>query len=438
MASAPTGSGLFGRAPEKLRQVNARIGRGVHYGGSELKHVQMRVEAKMRVYLAGLAVAILLTPAAGLADEVGMSFGGDQYTAGQIVSIKAPVEHDAFAAGRDVSLSAPVSGNAHLAGFNVDAKAAVTGNLYAAGYSVTISGPVGGSLSAAGNTVSLESQAATGGNVRLAGASVAMAAPIQGSALVSARTLTLDGTIAHDLSFYGETMSFGPGAKVNGMLLIQAPKPIDVPASVASSDRVKFTQIGNPDYVSQAGNTAGNVLSGFWPALWAAAIWWLLLLIVGIGFIAAAPRVVAAMATSSATRPFRNFGLGIVGFAAVLGLVPVAAITLVGILLLPFVALFIAVACSLAYLAGVYFVGLRIMSAFASIDSNAKRVAVLAAALVAAGLLGLIPVLGWLISLVLLMFGMGVALVCILDRRVPRGRAEPVAPQLAPGAPASS
>jgi len=376
-----------------------------------------------------LALLFAFAPAVCLgADAQSFSFGGDQYTAGETVSIQSPVAHDAFAAGRDVNLNAPVTGNAHLAGMNVTSGAQVGGNLYAAGFSVSVNAPVAGGISAAGNSILLNAPASVGGNARLAGASVTVSAPVTGSTLVTAQSLTLNGAIGGDLGFYGQNLAFGPGAKVGGMLTIQAPNPIDVPASVAPPDRVKFQQVQNPDYASQAGNAATGVVAGFWPGVWAAVVWWLLLFLVGVAFIALAPKTMTALQAAAATRPWRNLGLGVLAFASALGLVPVAAMTLIGIVLVPFIALFIVILCGLGYIAGAFFLGLRIARAFMPIDDNMRRVALLAAALVVAGLLGAIPVLGWLFSLMLTVFGIGIATVALLDRWTARD-ARRAAPQ---------
>lgn len=383
-------------------------------------------------------LALLALPAVCLADEPRLDFGGDQYAAGQRPAITAPVRQDAFLAGNDVTLSGAVAGSAHLFGMNVASGGEVGGDLYAAGFTVNVTAPVKGSVSAAGNSLAIRAPATIGGNLRLAGSSVTLAAPVAGAALVAAQTLALDAPVTEDLSFYGETLTFGPGARVGGMLSIQAPKPIEVPASVAPADRVRYTEMASPDYVSRAGNTASGVVGSFLPALWAAAIWWLLLFLVGLGFITLAPRVMAALDRASVTRPFRNFGLGVLAFASLLGLVPVVALTLVGILLLPVVLLFIVLACSLGYLSGTYFVGLRIAGALTRIDTNPRRIAVLAAALVVAGLLGMVPFLGWLIGLVLLIFGLGVIAVAMMDGWAARDAARrSLAPPAMPAAPAS-
>jgi len=368
----------------------------------------------LRKFLVALAVAILPAVSFG-ADVHTFSFGGDQYAAGQQITIQSPVAHDAFMAGSDVSLNGAVSGSAHLFGMNATSGAAVNGNLYAAAFSVNVTAPVGGSISAAGNNISVRPAATIGGNARLAGATVTLAAPVAGSALVSAQSLTLDSAVAGDFTFAGQNLTFGPNAKVAGSVLIRAPKPIAVPETVAPAARVTYQELQNPDYASQAGNAATGVVSTFWPSIWVGFSWWLLLFLVGTAFIAWGPRVSASLQAAAATRPWRNLGLGIMSFASALGLVPLAAMSLLGIVLLPLILLFALVLSGLGYIAGVFHIGLRLVRALWPVESRGRRIAVLAVGLVAAGVLGAIPVLGWLISLTLTIFGVGIIAVALMN-----------------------
>jgi hypothetical protein len=197
---------------------------------------------------------------------------------------------------------------------------------------------------------------------------------------------------------------------------IHAPAAIEVPASVAPADKVSFEMLETTDYAGQAGKTAEHVVRGVWPAVWAVAIWWLALVVIGALVIALLPRATAALEDRAGTRPMRTLGLGLLGFAAALGMVPVAAITILGIVLLPFVAVAAFVACVLAYLAGVYLLAVRAGRAFARIDTTLKRLVALAVGVVLAGLVGMLPFLGWLISLLLLIFGFGIFIRSLTER----------------------
>lgn len=391
----------------------------------------------MKVLRAMLVLGSLM-PTGAMADQITLAFGGDAYAAGQATTIGQPVARDAFATGFTVTLGAPVSGSAHLAGYTVSAAADVGGDLYAAGFAVTVTGAVGRDVTAMGNSVTIGGPTPIPGNARLAGASLVVDTPIEGALLATAGVLTLNAPVAGDFSFYGETVTFGPDARVGGMVSIHAPTEVAVPASVAPAERVTFQQIATPDYAGETGRTVETILRGFWFTVWATVLWWLLLFVVGAVFIATAPRLVGDLTALSATRPFRRLALGILAFAATLGLVLVTALTIVGIVLLPVVLLYVFVACSLAYLAGAYLVGARIWSAIAPIRSTVQRLVILALSLVVAGLLIMVPFLGWPITLVLLAFGFGAIAARIVARWRGDDSAQPDTPTPSPAMPTSA
>ena len=384
-------------------------------GGDGAQALQMSMVMKMQKILL-LALAVMASLAAGpaVADQQATVFGGDTYVAGENTTIASSVERDAFGAGSNVVLSAPVTQDAHLAGFAVQSTSDIGGNLYAFGFSVSIGGSVKGDLTAFGNTVSVHTTQPVGGNLRVAGANFTLDGQTNGSALITAETATINAPIKGDLSFFGRSLSFGPNATVSGQVLIHAPASITVPASVAPASRVTFTQLTSPEYPSQAGQTAEMVAKGFLLTLWAAALWWVLLIVGGIAFIVFGPGLVDKLETLSTTRPVRRFGLGLLALACTIGLVPAVALTVIGLLLVPFVLVGVVIACSLAYIAGAYLIALAVGRRMAPIATTGPKILVLALALVVGGVLGSIPFLGWLIGLCVATYGFGVIAALIM------------------------
>ncbi len=340
-------------------------------------------------------------------DGVRLVFGNDHYAAGQQTRQAMPVPGDMFLAGYDVTLAAPVRGSAHMGGFNVTSNAEVDTNLYMAGFTANVNAPVAGNVTATGSTVSVAENAAIAGNARLSGASVTLAGPVGGSALVAADALTLAGSIDGDFNFYGRTITFEPGAQVAGNVTIHAPEEISIPASVAPASRVSFERLEDVDYVGEAGRTAENVARGLWPVIGGLIAFMLILVLAGAVLLALFPHRIATMQAMAATRPFRSIGWGILTFAMLLGLVPVTALTVIGILALPVVFIFIVLCFGFAYVLGIYLVGTRIAGSFAELSTNPKRLGVLAGSLVIAVLLGFVPFIGWLLTLMLMIFGLG-------------------------------
>jgi len=383
--------------------------------------------------LAWLAAGFLvLLPASASADPQNLQFGGDTYAAGDNVALAQPAPHAAFLAGRDVTLSAPVGASAHLAGMNVRSTTDIGGSLYAAGFSVTVGGTVKGDVTAAGNSVALSTTAPLPGNARLMGQTITVDSEVDGALLVLAQSATLNQPVKGDLSFYGQTLTFGPAARVDGKVLIHAPKSIDVPATVATPDRVAFTQTAAGQAPADVARDATSALLGF--GLWAAVIWWVVLFVIGLAFIAFAPRLVGRYEALSSLRPLRRIGLGILAFAALIGLIPVLALTLIGLLLVPIVLLIAVIGWVLAYLAGVYLVGYQLASRMTAVDTTPRRIGVLAVSLVIAALLAMIPFLGWLIVLLFVVFGFGIIAALIMTRWSSADRS----PIAGPGAPVAA
>lgn len=366
------------------------------------------------VILAVLAGFLATTPLAALADQQNLAFGGDMYAAGQTTAITTPALRSAFEAGYDVTLAAPVSGNAHLAGYDVSTTGDIGGDLYAAGFSVSVGGTIKGDVTALGNSISLHTTTPVAGNVRAAGATVVLNGGVDGAALITANTATINAPIKGDLSFYGETLSFGPNATVLGRVLVHAPKEIAVPPSVASADRVSFTLLTSPEYPTQIGQTAEVVAKGFWSTLWAVTFWWGLLFAVGVAFVLLSKKWREDLETLSTARPLRRLGLGLLGFAAVVGLIPVVALTLVGLLLVPVALVAAFIACSFAYVVGVYLIGRAIAGRFVVLSTLNRKIAVLAASFAVAGLLTLVPFLGWLATLAIIVYGFGVIVALVM------------------------
>ena len=363
--------------------------------------------------LVAFAAALLWLMPPAQADEAKLSFGGDQFSAGQTASVSEPEVKDAFVAGYDTSIDAAVTGNAHLAGFSVSTRADVGGDLYAIGNSVSVNGAVGGNVTAAAATLSLNDPSPIPGNVRLGGTTVTLNTPVAGSALITAQTLTLNAPITGDLRFFGESIIFGPAAKIGGQVLVQAPEPIEVPTTVAAAENVRFEMTLHDEPSAGAARTFENVATN---ARWANAGWLLLLALVGAAVIGVAPKGLVAMEQVVTSRPLRTVGVGAIALAALVGSVIVFGITIVGALLIPIMLLLIAIACSLGFLAGVYFVGLVLVRTMVAIETKPRRIGVLVAALLAATLVGMIPFLGWLITLGLLCYGLGLASVAYAGR----------------------
>jgi hypothetical protein len=106
--------------------------------------------------------------------------------------------------------------------------------------------------------------------------------------------------------------------------------------------------------------------------------------------------------------PVKSISLGILGLSASIGLVPVSAMTLIGIPLVPIAFLLAFVFWIIGYLIGVFAISVRLTGAFRDVPSSAGgKLLLLTLGFIAAITLNFIPIIGWLINLALVFLGLG-------------------------------
>ncbi len=370
--------------------------------------------------LIGVLVPLLAMAIPALAaDTERFNFGGDQYVAGQDASLNSRTEHDAFAAGLNVVIAAPTSGDVHAGGLNVTISAPVGGDVYAAANTVSISGAVGEDLTAFGGTINLSGTEPIGGNLRSAAGSLTIDRPVNGSALLSGANIAINAPIAGDLHLSGGSVTFGPDAKVGGFVEFRGTEPIDVPASVAPADRVTFTKVGTTDIAGDAKaifDTATESSSFGWIAGLLGA---LAVIIYGTILLAVFPRRTEIGYLTAMAKPWKSLLFGLLAAAVYVGLIPVLLATLIGIPLVPFAIILLALAALTGFVAGTYFVADRVLGALNyDADSLWKRIGALVIGLIAVWILGIIPFLGWLVQFGLGLFGLGALSFSAIGRRI--------------------
>lgn len=381
--------------------------------------------------VARILVALSLMVAPALAEQ--LEHGGDLYFAGDDAEAPADIACNLFLASGTADLKEAVARNAHIVGFDVDVEAPVGGDLYAAGAFVRLAAPVDGDANLGAFRLRLGSSGSVGGNMRAAARTVVVDGTISGGALVASERLELNGIVEGDLRFAGRTIAFGPDARVDGLLTTQTPYEPAVPTSVASPDRVRHELFTPPDFAARIGKGAGEAI-GF-----AAPPWWMVaamaaafivgLVLLGVLFLGLAPRTVEGLREHAESRVGQSLGYGLIGLATLLGLVPLAIITVVGIPLIPLILLLAAFLSVFAYLLGTYVFAHRAFRSFgAGHATMARRLRTFVIGLIVMLMLNAVPFVGWLINALAALVGFGALemwLVARLGRRSAASRAHP-------------
>jgi hypothetical protein len=365
----------------------------------------------LKHFLYTLSFGFLLSGSA-FSDER-IVLGGDAYISGSNVTLSDPSPRDALLSGFTVDVSGKVEKDVTAAGFNVDIDAPVGGDVYAAGFSIDVTQPVNEDLSAAGFNIHVGNQATISGNARLAAGTVVIDAPVSGSLIAAGGSLTVNSIISGDARLTSNKLSFGKDAKINGVLTYYATAPITIPSSVIAADRVKFEKLEVANAVNAVSETMRPDMPKFWPAivtniLSAFALTISFLVAFAAILFAFAPNQVEHLKEDALKSPIKTIVLGVLGLSMTVGLVPVGAMTLIGIPFIPIAVLAAFVFWVVGYIIGAYAFVWRVVSAFRTPPtSNLGRLFALTLGFIAIAALNFIPVIGWLFNLAIVFLGLG-------------------------------
>lgn len=346
---------------------------------------------------------------------------------------------DIFASGAAVVTKGRVAGDAHVAGFDLDLEAEVAGDLYAAGATMTLRAPVGGDLSMMGFSLRTANSAITTGNARMLGGTITIEGPVGGALAATGGEITLNAPVTGDVLLQGGTVTFGGKARIAGTLTYSAPEPVNIPAEVIPAARVVYHKTpplkDRFEHMRDWGDGwVGRDMKEL-PGTFALATAFLVtlgfLVLLGGALLALAPQRVEALRLTGTRRPALMVLFGVLGIATLMGLVPVAAMTVIGLPIVPIVVVAIILVWTLGYIFGVYVVALRLYLAFGGREGTelglGLRIVLLGCGVLLFSLLNFVPVLGWMVNFVLVLFGIGALSTDVLRALAARIPQEPVA-----------
>lgn len=364
--------------------------------------------------LSRIALAVFVTlalPSAALAQTSIIENGGDTFLTGPIVDEAVSTAGDTFISGRTAVARGTSQGDLHVAGFDVSVTADVAQDVYAAGATVVISGTVAEDLTAAGFTVRTEPGAKIAGNARLFGNSVTIGGPISGALMATGQDVILNAPIAGDVRILARSISFGPDALVGGSFIYSTQTQVAVPERVAPADRVTYEPAGAWDAWDDWDEMTREMpmMPTFASMFFGFVLTLLFFLALGALMLSFMPRRLSRMCKSVAHAPGQTFLLGIIGLSILIGMVPITAMTLVGILMVPFILLAIILVWTLGYALGAYSVAMALWTKLGgeTDPGMAVRLSVFAGAITLVSLLNFIPFFGWVANYTLVLLGIG-------------------------------
>jgi cytoskeletal protein CcmA (bactofilin family) len=355
---------------------------------------------RMRVWIIGL-LTLLLAPGWALVMRQ-----GDTVT----IAAGETIADDVLVAGGTVRVEGAIDGDLVVAGGTVTVNGAVQRNLIVAGGTVIVHGPVAGTVYAAGGTLDLNST--IGRNLVMAGGNITAGADtrVARDAVLNGGQLVLAGTVVRNVLVSAGSLTVEKTARIGGNLTGQAPSPkIDPGATIGGT-----TNLSEP--VSKQDGKKGLAGLFIWRLLSAIG-----LLILGLVTVAAVPRFTREAITMIAEHPWATLLAG-----------------LIVLLLTPLVMLILLIVPPLSLLLFLlYLVALLVAPVFAVVRIGAwvwrRTGSLYPMLLIGVGiyfLVRLIPILGDLVGLLALLYGLG-TLALTLQARTARPlfhRPEPPGP----------
>lgn len=347
----------------------------------------------------------LFAPAFTLAaPDSDLLFGGDYFAAGNRVETALTGANDVFLAGEYAKVTTPVQGSVHAMARNVRIDASVAGNLYAAGQDVLITQAVAGNASLGGYTIEINND--IGGNLRASGTNLTLKGTVAGTAIMTAKNLHILGTIEGDALLNARNITFGPNAQINGQVTLYDHDSSEIPSSVAPKDRITLktdAEWDRDDHAMPWGFTGflGGIGIGIGIIVLVAAI--------ALAFSKIAPTATAKISELGKGSIGRSWWIGFLTISALIGAAIVLAMTIIGMLATPVIAVIVLLTALAGLVAGAYGFGAK-LTQLAGRNAALSEVAVLRDTLtgiIAAALFLLVPFVGWFALWVLVLFGIG-------------------------------
>lgn len=334
----------------------------------------------------------------------GETVNDDVYAGAGTISINGTVNGSVVAGGGTITVSGNVTRDLILGGGNITVNGHVGGSIIAAGGNITVNGAVAQDIVVTGGMIDVGSGATIGRDLVVAGGSATISAPVARRVQMAAGNLTLKNKVGGDVRGQVDHLKLD-GAQIAGNLDYTSNNAVEQVngASVAGAT-TRHTPV----------DRSGGAGSGFLG--WLRALVGILAL--GLLLIFLLPGVSTRAIDTERAQPWTSLGIG----AAILVITPIVALLVfivgiflgfwwLGLLLIPLWIL----ALAIGYVVSGFLLGRLI---FAQLGWGRYHDALaLLAGLFALAVVGIIPVIGWLVGLVALILGAG-ALALVVTQRV--------------------
>lgn len=342
---------------------------------------------------------------AGARNDVVVDGQGNVIALGARVGVLGQARGDIWALGAQVEVDTVTDAGLSALGGSVDVRGRYGGDAWVTGGNVSIDATVAGRLRVVAASVTVGRTARVGAGSTLAGASVTFGGEARGALTIAGDEIVVTGRIAGPLTLEGRAVRIADGADIDGDVIVRS----DAAPAVAAGARIagRLTVEPPPPRTAPVRDWSFN--------------WMVVLAFAASAFVVAASIMLlmpAVMATATGTVRNRLPLALINGLLAAIG-GPIVAVALVLILVTLPLGAFLFMAFPLLALLGHGTIGSAVgerLLAMTGLAANTfMRLVALAVGVGLVAALGLIPYLGIPLVLLLLVIGVGAALLAFAE-----------------------
>ena len=333
----------------------------------------------------------------------GKTVNDNLYVAGGTVTIGGIIAGDLAAAGGNVTLTGEVQEDAAAFGGTVSLLGSVNGDVWAGGGTTTVAKDVGGDLVVVGGSVHILPEAAVAGDLVAAVGDVVVDGIVNGDIKMTGGRLTINGIVGGNIDArVSGTLALGPEAVVHGNISYRSPNQASIATGAMVSGTIDYKPWQKPAFQ----RPMGTALLGAFAAAGVAKF--LAMFVLALVLVYGYKRFSAGVITEATDEFFPNVGRGfvffiIIPFAVILALISIIG-SVIGVLAMLAYIFILILAWSFAALVSGNLV-LRLFHRDIRAEPTWRTVLI---GCIVYGIVGWIPVLGWVAQALLCLAALGV------------------------------
>lgn len=331
------------------------------------------------------------------------------FAAGSSITVDGKVQGDIICAGRSITINGFVDGDVLCAGQSITINGEVRGNVRAAGSSITINGKVARNVMVAGSEINLGNKAEVAWDMMFAGAFADIHGQVKRDLEGAGNKLVVGGTIARNVMLFSDSGKHDKQSDSSITILKSAVINGDLTYTSGFEADIEEGAMVKGETTHHERMMGANKGDGSFIAVW---LWWKIIsifaaLLIGLVLVSWLRRPVEAISQRMFVKPFKTLGYGLL-FSIITPIVCfLLFMTVIGIpLALAILALWF-IALWLAKIITAIVVVLEIMKRRSSEQTRKTLVVPMIVGIVVSYIIFAIPVLGWLLCLLAVIFGMG-------------------------------